>query len=287
MQYFGFKSDYLIIIDCVPDKDMQTGRRLDEDINDCINKKNTPFYCFLHKCQEYNDFLNTLHKIKIGIVEHNQYPCIHIEGHASKNGLKIGTEITKWEEVIGNLREINILCKNNLFISIAACSSAFLYSHISLTKPAPFFGILAPKEEIKAGVLVNIFSGFYCSLISKKTLLKAKNMVEKNKNGNNLLLIYTYSHFIRECEKYIKYYNRKTKQKKLESILSKLEKIITNISLAEKRKNIRVNQNKDLLCTLDYFYSIFTMTQLYPENRERFIFNSSDLVKNIRKETKI
>lgn len=278
MTYFGFKSDYLIILDTLSSNELQTGRNLDEEINDCINEKKIFFSCFQWKCQEYNDFLNAINKIKIGIMKDNKYPCIHIEGHSSSDGLKFDNKIVAWDKIRDQMKEINFLCKNNLFLSIAACSSAFLYKKIYLSEPAPFFAILAPKREIEAGDLVKIFSSFYCSLISNGSLNEAKITICENKGNNDFLLKYTYAHFIQESKKYIASYNRKKRQKNIECLITKSKKILPDVSLKEKRKLVRKNQNKDLILALEHFHDIFTMINYYPENKDRFIFNTIDMV---------
>ena len=118
MESIGFLAHGFVILDLVPDKDMQTGRHIEETILDTINAENSGLFCERHKCRTKDDLINAFNKVQKRLKERGEISYIHIEGHGSKDVLELlDGSVMPSSTIFEYFREINILCKNNLFFS--------------------------------------------------------------------------------------------------------------------------------------------------------------------------
>jgi hypothetical protein len=157
----GFHANGFIIIDLVPDRDLQTGRHIAENLTDFINAAGLHLFCQRHHCETENDLIGVFSQIKTRLTERGEISYIHIEGHASRETLELpnGSRVG-WKTVFEHFRDINILCKNNLFFSSGACESAYAFKAASITDPCPVFGMLAPEQEVSAGEVLAGYIAF-------------------------------------------------------------------------------------------------------------------------------
>lgn len=97
--------------------------------------------------------------IRSNISTNTYYPYIHFEIHGSHKGLVLtSSELVTWKELALHLETINWSIQNNLFVSFATCYGAKIFEHIDITRTSPFFGFLAPTEEV---LNKDIERGFY------------------------------------------------------------------------------------------------------------------------------
>jgi hypothetical protein len=112
-------------------------------------------------------FINKLdhisREIKVGAL-----PYIHFEMHGAPEGLSLTNgEIIPWQDLKEPLRNLNILSKNNLFISLATCYGSHLLSIYKPFEPCPFYGYLAPLKEAGDRDLHASFVRFFETLLVK------------------------------------------------------------------------------------------------------------------------
>ncbi len=133
------------------------------------------------------------------------YPFIHLEVHGSTKGigLKSGALVT-WREIGNKLMHINLICRNNLFVSIASCYGGYIVESM-LEKlllgnigTAPFFACIGPTNTITYGQLEAGYSLFYSELLQSKNLNNAIATLNKNK-------IYEYNYKLNTCLKIFQY----------------------------------------------------------------------------------
>jgi len=226
MDSIRFHANGFYIIDLVPDDDMQTGMRIEENILDSINAERSELFCKRHKCRTKNDLIGIFNQIKNKLREEKKVPYIHIEGHASKESLQLldGSEI-EWSEVFCHFREINILCENNLFFSSGACHSAYAYKAAMITKPCPVFGLLAPEKEVKAGCLLDGFTTFYKSLIVDESFNNAFDKLVITTSAEQYSLIFSQRFFESAAYEYItQYCMGKGRRTRIESLVTKVKR---------------------------------------------------------------
>lgn len=280
---FGFSSDYIAIIDVLSETDMQTGRQLNENINDVINAEDSNFSCVRLVCTNKIELFLAFKAIKDRITTNDVIPCIHIEGHGSKVCLELADgSLLTWEELANIMREINIISKNNLFFSSSACMSAYAFNSASINKPTPFFGFLAPEKDIKVENIVKAFSVFYSTLIRGEDLHDSVVAFSEKTDCKQYAYIFSQLLFKRSMRNYIqKSCMGKGKQKKMNELLDEVSNIKT-LTLKKKRKILKEEINKPQALFLKKLHNVFMMIDLYPENAERFKFDAVRFEKDIR-----
>ena len=100
-------------------------------------------------------------------------PLIHLELHGAREGLVLSSgELITWQELVGHFREVNLACKNNLLVSLAACAGAFIYETISPQEQAPFWGFVGAWNEVVSSDVEN-FTTFFDTLLTTGNLNEA------------------------------------------------------------------------------------------------------------------
>lgn len=108
-------------------------------------------------------------------------PILHLEIHGNSSGLQlISDEILSWKELYNYLVAINIIIKNNLFLTLGVCEGAYLMSQIKPDKPVPFYGFIGSFQKITSEDIIIRFSAFYTEFLESFSVNKAINMLFKS-----------------------------------------------------------------------------------------------------------
>lgn len=138
----------------------------------------------LIKVSNRKEFFDCIENIKKEFNSDGKLPFIHLEMHGStsKNGLILNSgQLITWLELTNRFREINILINHNLFVSLATCFGAYIYSEIKPTDKAPFWGFVAPWGEVESGDVEVSFNSFFDTLLTTFNFNDAvKNLNETN-----------------------------------------------------------------------------------------------------------
>lgn len=171
----------IYIIQSLRPGDRKTGEELLNDIilrrikeNESAELKN-----IYSKAELYNYFALIEKSIELKL-----YPFIHFETHGYSEGIQLtdGSEVS-WKELMPHLLRINIISKNNLFISMAACKGGNIQFCIKITEPCPFRGFIGPMEDVDAPDLLNSFNEFFDSLLLGNDFEKAINALNATSKG--------------------------------------------------------------------------------------------------------
>ena len=174
----------IYVIQSLSVEERKTGTELHDDI---ISRRlwsdaNTSTELIDEYSKKY--FFNILCKIKTETSNKGNIPFIHFETHGSRNGLTLNSnENVLWSEIIPVIREINILCSNNLFLSISACWGANIQYHIKIYEKCPFRGFIGPVDEIYPDDLITSFDPFFDALLENNDFgiaLKRLNLYNKS-----------------------------------------------------------------------------------------------------------
>lgn len=166
-------------------------------------------------------------------------PMIVIDMHGDKEkGVKIAhnSGFVSWESLSNCLRGLNIATNNNLVVISHACFGLYAISPISITKPSPFYVLLAPEEEIKVGFLEDNCGKFFKELLDSSIIDTAydKWLKEKFKyfHCEKMLFISLANYIDDGCK-------GKSAQERRERLLSEAvnQGIVKN--LADARKTIK------------------------------------------------
>ncbi|WPQ66098.1 hypothetical protein SIO70_14645 [Chitinophaga sancti] len=159
--YYELSYNAVFVIQSLKIGDRETG---DELYNNVIKwkclKNNTAAYLIIIKTKE--DLFNFFQEVKILVMRGMLIPILHFEMHSSEQGIQLTSmEVVTWEDLGLWCRELNVLIKNQLVISIATCMGVYFYKAIDILKPAPYWGYIGPKDKISGFYLLRDFTNFY------------------------------------------------------------------------------------------------------------------------------
>ena len=102
-----------------------------------------------------------------------ELPMIHIDTHGSaRDGIWVepSKEFVGWPELARSFRTINQGTRNNLVVVSGACFSFHVVGQIDVNQVAPFYILLAPEQEVAAGVLEDGVNCFYQGLLDGNSI---------------------------------------------------------------------------------------------------------------------
>lgn len=180
MKSLEFNSVFVIESSRTDDK--KTGTDLFNDtIKRYMGLKDLEANCLLICANSKQEFLAAFNHIKNHITYNFVNPIIHLEMHGSKEGLELAnSETITWVELQSNLIELNILCENNLFLTLATCYGGYIYRAISPHLRTPFWGFVGAFEEVYSVENLINFTSFYEEFLQSLDFNKAIHALEQS-----------------------------------------------------------------------------------------------------------
>lgn len=177
----------VFVIECLRSIDKKTGTDLFKDtIRRQLIYKKMDDKCHLFSIKTKKEFFESLEHIKQHIIYNFVSPIIHIEMHGSPEGLESGEgELIEWKELRNILIEMNLVCENNLFLTLATCYGAYIFKTISPKFSTPFWGFVGAFEEVNVGEVLANFNAFYSEFLNSFDF----NLAESALNQSNPTLI--------------------------------------------------------------------------------------------------
>ena len=169
----GLSINSLIWINSLEPESRGTTERVHDDLQPFCVSIGLPFRSFEPKTAD--ELLALLAKIA-GEAAEGLKPIIHFDTHGSANdGIFIAAskESVPWQRLVNSLRPINISTKNKLCVVSAACCSWETIKNITVTKPSPFFILVAPEETVTFGFIEDNTSRFYEKVFKELDLVSA------------------------------------------------------------------------------------------------------------------
>ena len=268
----------IYVIESLQSNEKHTGTELHNNLLKYQSITHPDFESILKTPSSKQEWNQLFKEIEIDCKENNNSPIIHFEVHgdSNKKGLVLSSnDLITWEELYQNLVPINIVIKNELFITMAVCFGNFWLSSAFLNRPAAFRGIIGSFQEIYEWDLIIRFEAFYQELFNSFDLnLAYESLKESNPDLPNKYGIYSAEQVF--ALTYMDY-------EKIECSHEALSKRAINslpykMSRTEKRKFIRnfikkEKQNRNLY--FQEFYRKFFMLDIYPELADTIEFRNS------------
>lgn len=177
----------ILILQSLGSFDRKTGEEIQQKIRLVCLKENIVDYQLINlvsKADLFQVFAEIWEKAK----EEKFFPYIHLEMHGAADGTGLvmsNDDYVSWNEIKERIREINIVCGNNLFISLATCYGANLLKLYEFDKPCPFYGYMGAIGEINPIEAETSYSEYFEVLLTTKNFQKAveahSNMYPTNK----------------------------------------------------------------------------------------------------------
>lgn len=259
----------IVVIESLPSGEVKTGNEIYGFIEAQIRENSLSISVVFEQCETKVEFLSILDNIHKEIVSNNEYPWIHIECHGSEaeDGIVLSNgDLISWQELKPELIKINLACKCNLMIVIAACNGAYLVEALQPVDRAPCWGLLGPTNELYPNDLLASFRTFYLNLLSSLNGDAALSALRKVIDERNLSFIFlsaldffqkVYSGYLSEYCTDTAYWKRAKRVKK-----ERLQRFTTH--------DLVLMLKKQELDEFEKFKNKFFMCDLYPENSAKF-----------------
>ena len=227
---YTFLNNATIILDCLTSSDLQTARRLYEDVMHLDGGIN------YQKIDSVDTLRKVLSRIKVDCSK-GMLPIIHIEAHGDSNkGIQVGDkkDVFSWKELVDSLREINILTKNNTVVILAACEGLYAILQIRIFQPTPFAFLIGSQDKISAGDLDKHMVKFYSTLVKTGSAAVAMKEIP-----DRMQLFHSEQFFLIAIGRHFKQYMGKRFLKNTEKMISKTRRFHNRHSLRELRAALK------------------------------------------------
>lgn len=166
-----FSNNAVVVLDALRSSDMQTARRLEEELF-LLKHEDGTAYCRIIKTIDKQSFMSALQSIGLEC-KRGLKPILHIEAHGDKvAGLEIGDEkeIITWQELEDELAKINEYTGNNLGVVLATCWGLYALSPLKIANPSPYYFLIGPDKIVAAGYINDQMQKFYKVLFESSSL---------------------------------------------------------------------------------------------------------------------
>jgi len=281
----------MFVLESLPEGERKTGKEL---YDDCLTVRlklqkeiDVDYWPISNKDQLLEKLTDIFNEAEKGYI-----PIIHFETHGS-DGQK-GEELefcfilssgekVPLSEIKEILTNINISTGNKLFISVAACFGAAIFTLTLPTERSPFWAIMGPDNDIYPEDIIAAFHEFYNKLIYNmdgNIALKSANQLLLSK-GIKLQFI-TSEYLFKEA---YKYFIKGIENQNIDNIINKLIRTKGNelvkkygtkdAAIQQMYKKLTAEHEKEESFNKcrDYFF----MFDLYPQKREELNLKYSDL----------
>lgn len=193
-------------------------------------------------------------------------PMLHLECHGHGTGLQFSDgSILHWADLKPNLVALNVATKLNLVIIVAACFGGGVARISGAEDRAPFWGFVAPKEEIAAGPLSDAMAVFYETLLNTKSAQLAMEALRGSQAGNKFWYLSAATIFKNIEEVYISEYLADENVARRATVLRAVA-AQHGVEWAFGEVEQMIRDPRHWIQMRNRFF----MVDLYPENRERF-----------------
>lgn len=257
--------------------EQKTGKWLYEDLYPLTIKHEiySIEYCSIEsKSQLFSQF----EKIKLEIEENLRLPTIHLEAHGNTLGFEIAhsKEFVSWSELNDKLSEINLLCRNNLILSLGICNGHFinldLVKRLENNKRCPFLVNISPQDKISPQEIKLGYSNFYNSLFESRDFYIAMQSMKEETILNFLLTADT---VLKET---VKFLNNISNDRdftfkssiQLQELIAKGENPFPARNYNQSLKAFKRYKKRYYKEDLEKKWNHFLMIDSFEENRDRF-----------------
>ncbi|WP_213908615.1 hypothetical protein [Stutzerimonas nitrititolerans] len=162
------------IIDMLPDAEMGTARRLDEQLQTLAASTAGGLPAERLKVRTKAEFDVVMQRIVEACEAGLDVPILHFEAHGSPIGLEYPNgERLLWNDLAMNLTKINRASAHNLIVVMSTCYGSMLSSALSILRPAPFAILVAPSEPVSVGAIELPTERFYSDLLRQLQITDA------------------------------------------------------------------------------------------------------------------
>lgn len=163
------------ILDAIPEGELNTARRLREDLDDiaCYVAKGLEVRYF--KIQTTYDLYSAISSLKLEAEKNGLVPWLHLEGHGAPDESGFATadaSYCSWDHLKNLVTSLNVATNLNVVIVLATCYGGSFTKAITTIDRAPVLGVIGPTREITIGEVEIDFPEFYKTFFETGSLKK-------------------------------------------------------------------------------------------------------------------
>jgi len=265
----------IYVIESLPDNEPKTGTNLHNDIIRRKLWKHNNIQSDIVIINSKAEFFDFFESVKNEMTQNQIIPYFHFEIHGNPNGFNLkSSEQVNWTELHHRLIELNLLVKNRIWLSLATCFGAYIYYIIRPWDRCPFYGFIGPWDTINIIDLQASYEKYFDTLFDNfdlKAAVEQLNLDNPRKPVDYKL--YTSKEvFDRVYNNYDK--NFEDKQKFESRVQEIVDEAVRQNNSPLSMDYFKVTAEKLLTETRDkykmHYRGRFFMTDLFPENEERF-----------------
>ncbi len=265
----SFQSNKIFIIDALDNSGYAAGERL---YKDCIRYDNIVSDYLTANTKD--EFVTLLENINLQLKNNQQIlPILHICAHGNESGTGLvlpNGDCIGWSTLKPHFANINLQCKNNLLIVFAACKSLDSIFMIENFKAAPFYAVIAPKDDVSGSDIVG-YIDFYREFLSTSNITSA--MLKLDATGQKFKLVDVLWVFLLSWRKHVAFYDSIPRYKIYKRQIVKMQggkKAIPGLSRAQTNSQVRKKIDKTRRKIFKEMKEEFFMIDIYPGNDSRF-----------------
>ena len=266
------KFNTIVILDAVPEGELNTARRLDEDLRDIASYVADGLQVRYFRLNNIDDLrsglLSTLDEIKHNGIK----PWIHLDGHGLEDlsGFVFATKTTScsWVQLKRLITPINVELKLNLILILATCYGGSFAREIETIDRAPVLGLIGPRREVSAGEIETAFTNFYKTFFKTLSLGDALDALDQATSSELYYRTSAENFFYEAWSLYKLTFCTKEAAEKRASRLCQQQKERggQHISVGQIKRIIKDREPE----VFNNFRDIYFMYDLDMENRKRF-----------------
>lgn len=172
----------IVILDAIPEGEMQTAKRLKEDLLDLSYTLDKTLEIRYIRIETFKDLENGISGIFNEIKTNGLIPWFHLEGHGlnDETGFRLACgEICSWSQLKELITPLNICTDLNIILILATCYGGSFTGVIRTSDRAPVSALIGPKHEIQAGEVEKGFIALYKTFFKTLSLKKALVALQK------------------------------------------------------------------------------------------------------------
>lgn len=263
----------VVILDAIPDGEMNTARSLKEELSDMASYGNDgPIvrYCRIETMNSLEDSINDLlHKVRnIGLL-----PWLHLEGHGLSNesgfALADGTPCS-WNKLKELITPLNVAMGLNLMIVLATCFGGSFAKALRITDRAPVWCLIGPTSTVDAGQVQAGFRSFYRTFFESLSTSKAVQALNVSALDISYIPTPAEEFFYVVWENYKKNQcsNKMIKKRAMDMYREAIALNLRGVSIGQIKQLLSSKiQEKELF---EKYRDTYFMYDLYPLHRTRF-----------------
>ena len=172
----------VVILDAIPVGDLNTAKRLKDDLLDLSYTLDTRLEIRYFRLEEAGDLDSAISTILNEVENEHLIPWLHLEGHgaADESGFLLAKgQACSWDRLGKIITPLNIKTDLNTHLILATCYGGTFAKTISTTDRAPVSGLIGPAQEVKTGEVEKGFVAFYKAFFTSASLRDALIALQK------------------------------------------------------------------------------------------------------------